>query len=797
MFKYFWWIASHGFIRVEALEGSKQASVLKKVAPSMKRVGKNSFVINTSRDNVGNPHKFFAKVNRVFIRHGYEKKTLFREKHNVARSFEELKNIPISVLESVESFTPPRKKKPESAAPLLKKIGIASIFDALFYLPMRYIDQTNPRTDFSDLEEKQELVVVGTITSVRHNKGRAPSLSFYIEVAPGVEIPAIFFRQMWLSRKFKAGDRVIVNGKFKCYHGRNQVAGTTIEHIPSGDDIQPVIPVYKQSPKNGLTTKFIESVVLEALDVAGRIDTPAFLDDFIPRDIVGIVRNIHAPKVPSDVITARKDMTLFELTLMQSAIQHSNKSNPRASTVISSANESNPLLSDFMAHRMPFTLTDDQARAVGEITEMMDSGFSDTVLLSADVGAGKTIIAQLAALRAVEAGHQAVMAAPTEVLAQQLYEKTRDLFAYNEDITVAFFTGSLKAAERKKIEKAISDGTVDIVIGTHVTLTKYEMYKSLGFVCIDEQHKFGASQRTSISKALTGAGSASRSPVVMQQTATPIPRSMAQGMFGGIHMIRLTQKPSGRLPIVTKWVNSSPKQVARDRNSKVWGKLREEVKAGNQAFIIAPFVTDSAFMEDVSSVESLYKDISEHIFPKMRVAMIHGKMKSADIDATMQAVRAKKFDIVIASTVVEVGVDIPDATFIAVMSADRLGIASLHQLRGRVGRSSKQSYCVLVSDNESPASRERMHAMEKTNDGFELAEFDLGMRGSGTIFGSQQAGDSEIRFATNNFTPETLQLSYERACAVVFSPDEAEAVRIAEDYFDSSFSGADLNDILI
>lgn len=801
MHKNYWWIAPYNYIQVEVEENSVQHTILRDAYSQLKPVGNGTYLIKLHK-NFPKPEDFFASINKKIRKYSISPKDMFREKLTVERTFDDLKNISVSVLPSVIDFKPPKKargKKKKDGVAALKSIGVKSIFDVLFTLPRKYIDQTDPKTDFSDVEEKELIVIMGTVVKSQSYQGSFPRTSLLVEVAPRVVIEAVFFRQPWIAKQYRKGARVVVNGKFGYYRGNPQVTAVSIEN--DDENTRPVIPVYKQSISQGVTTKFLEHVIEDAFRIAGTISTPDFIDDIIPRNVVSIVRNVHFPGTMDTMKTAREHMAIYEMSLMQSVVQNNKKSGRKSETVVSSANPSRPLLHDVITRHVPFTLTDDQSKAVDEMTDMMDKGHAETVLLSADVGAGKTIIAQLAAVRAVEAGNQAVLAAPTEVLARQLYDKTAELLRDVPGVEVAFLSGNTKATERKELEKRIKSGEIDIVVGTHVVLTHYEMYNSLGFVCIDEQHKFGAEQRTAVSEALSSFDG--RSPVVMQQTATPIPRSMAHGMFGGIHMIRLQQKPSGRKPIKTKWVNQSPSAVSKDKNNIVWRTLDKQIKAGNQAFVIAPFVTDSAFMEDVSSVETLHKQLSTKVFPKRNVAMIHGKMKAQDIEETMQKVRAKEYDIVVASTVVEVGVDIPDATFIVIMSADRLGVASLHQLRGRVGRNSKQSYCVLVSGSESEQSQERMQALEKTNDGFELAEFDLQIRGSGKLFGSKQAGDSEIRFAHDFLTPEIMQTSYERACGVVYSskPNAQEevdkVVRSAEQYFDTSFSGADMNGILL
>lgn len=802
-FRFYWWVSAYDYIRVEALDDSDHMRALFKLAPSCKKISDNSYIINARVDKIEYPRAFFEKLNRALDRHGVEKKLWFRERLNVKRSFDELKNISVSHLQSVHDFKPPAKKRnaknADNGVLQLKKIGIESIFDAIFYLPRKYIDQTNPIDSLKGLIEGESVVVIGQVENAKTmTNGKISRTIVSVRVSNKNVVDVIFFRQPWISRIIKKGMSVVVNGKYGEYRGRPQVAGVSIE--PNNADTKPVVPIYKQSPQNGMTTKFIGDVISDALDIAGNVSTPEYIDDSLKqRNLIDVIRKVHTPQEMREQELAREDMALYELVLLQTVIQRNNALSPASATVSCEENLDNPIVRDLMNNHLPFSLTDDQLSAVERLCDELASGYADNILLSADVGAGKTIIAQLGALRAVEAGAQAVLAAPTEVLARQLFEKTVDLVSYRNDISVAFLTGNTKAKERKEIMQKVSEGEIDIVVGTHVTLSKPEMYHSLGFVCIDEQHKFGAAQRSSISSAVSSSSSNTpgKTPVVMQQTATPIPRSMAQGMFGSVSIVRLTQKPNGRKPIATKWVNDSPSIVSRKKDSAVWKALDKELDKGNQAFVIAPFVTDSAFMEDVSSVETLYENLSTVVFPKRRIAVIHGKMKPLDIEETMNKVRNKEYDIVVASTVVEVGVDIPDATFIAIMSADRLGIASLHQLRGRVGRNDKQSYCVLVSDNNSDSSKERLRALENSNDGFELAESDLKHRGAGKLLGSAQSGDSEVKFSNDILYPGLLQLSYERARDIVFSSYVDSAIKDAEGYFGSDIMGSDVNSSIL
>lgn len=776
-----WWRTSYDKICVQVDEKSPALVVLKKKL-TLKKVSPNTFIFkppkNTEVDKIFNSLNKIIRTNSTMKKAGVEE---FRKKqYGISRSFEELQHMSLKDFSAIKNFKKPRNiKKKINPIEELKKIGIESVYDVLFYLPRRYIDRTNPIEDFSNMVD-ENVIIVGTITNIYTAAGRIPRTIITVKLKTK-SIDVVFFRQPWLSKIYREGNSIIISGKYNIYRGKGQISGSTIDKNEATS--KPVVPIYSQLPRKGLSTNFFESLIDEALAEAGTVRTPSYMKGEIGSNLASIMQKVHSPQTMSEMEKAYEDMALYELTLLQSMFaKQSIKDQEQGgkNTVISKSNKDKPLLQTMLSKHMPFNLTDDQKKGVQIVVKEMSTGHASNVLLSADVGAGKTIIAQLAALRAVEAGHQAAIAAPTSVLAKQLYDKTADLFSCFPDIKVVYLSGNMKAAERRELETQIKNGEADIIVGTHVVLSNPDLYKSLAFVCIDEQHKFGAQQRTAINKALSSTHDGS--PVIMQQTATPIPRSMAQTMFGGMTMIRLQQKPSGRLPIKTTWVKDTAKEIFDDKEHPLWKKMNNELSKGNQAFVIAPFVTDSSFMEDVSSVETLYKDINK-LFPKLRVAMIHGKMKTDDIDEVMEEVRAKKFDVVVASTVVEVGVDIPDATFISIFSADRLGIASLHQLRGRVGRNSKQSYCALVANGESEMSAKRLIAMENSNDGFELAEEDLKNRGAGHLLGTKQHGDSEMHFAVNALTPEILEKANNLAQLSVKNNTIDNAIEDAKVYF--------------
>lgn len=356
-----------------------------------------------------------------------------------------------------------------------------------------------------------------------------------------------------------------------------------------------------------------------------------------------------------------------------------------------------------------------------------------------------TVIGQLACMQALDNGYQSALAAPTEVLAVQLYENfMRGINSMPEDKrpTVAFLGGKTKAKEKKEILKYVKSGDINILIGTHSVLSNKIEYKNLGLVVVDEQQKFGKAQR----EALLDARSDGFKPDILAQTATPIPRSTAQAFYGDINMISLNGKPEGRIEIITKWIKENPKMVTKDKENPMWKDIMNEVDKGHQVFVVVPMVYESLKM-DSASVEGAYKDLKK-ILPKAKIGFTHGSLKKDDQHSAMEAFRNKETNILVASTVIEVGVDVPNATRIVILSADRMGASSLHQIRGRVGRSNLESICYLVSEGKSPTSKRRLQALVDSSDGFEIAKIDLETRGEGDLFGEKQAGDSSLRFSS-------------------------------------------------
>lgn len=693
-----------------------------------------------------------------------------------------LQSIPVSALNIVHANSQLSKHLKKSKLTLtekLEKFGIKTLYDLLLWLPKRYIDKSKPQ-DISDLIEGETATIIGKITSISsmpNNMG----VKIAVEDQTGNKISSVFWRQNWLKTKFHVNDEVLLNGKVGWFYKERQLSGSSIEFFDEAI-ILPIVPIYRQSESKGITTNFLMNANRELLSRIDDIKLPVYLEKDNRMDYKEALEQLHFPESKNVYNMALDDLAYYELVYMQIIIQDSRRKSKNREGI--KQDKTDRELVSKAIDVLPYELTNSQKKAVKEIIGKMSDDVPSSTLLNADVGAGKTIIAQLACLQSVDNGFQAVILGPTDILAKQLFDTTKkltdDLNArFNENVSVVFLGGGMKARERKEILKQIHEGTVDIIVGTHSVMSENVDYHNLGLICIDEQQKFGAEQRTK----LLNSRSDGRIPDLLMQTATPIPRSTAQVLYGEMDMILLDEKPKGRLPIETQWIKEDPIDVANELTSPMWSDIIDEAGNGNQTFVVAPFVTESDKV-DAASVERTYKSLKSNALSGLRVAYAHGGMKKDEQRQVMSDFRNKKYDVLVASTVIEVGVDVPDATRVVVLSADRLGASSLHQIRGRVGRSNKKSICYLVSLGKTDNSQIRLQAMVDNSDGFSIAKTDLETRGEGTIFSSNQSGKSDMIFANllNNY--KKIDEAQKEANDILDSEYKKEAIEDAKDKFD-------------
>lgn len=616
-------------------------------------------------------------------------------------------------------------------------IGYNNIADFLFTQPRRYIDKTKI-TSFEDIEPKEQITIIGKIIDKKLVYYK--HAMFKIEYGGNV-FEVMYYHRGWMEQKFYLDDEVLIMGE---YQGGGKIVGQSLESLVEAQALD-IVPIYPQSAKNKITSKIVLNVVYEALErIKPYVDklTPYINQDELDMTLGEAIKEMHFPTSSESYVGALEILALYELIYLQLMIIDRKASEVKDKGIPKPYRPNGYF--DTMIESLPWELTDAQKSGLKRFDEYMSSVTSEQVLLTADVGSGKTVIGQLSCMQALDNGYQSVLAAPTEVLAVQLYEtfeKVISLMPENKRPTIAFLGGKMKAKEKKEMLKYIKSGDINIIVGTHSVLNKNIEYKNLGLIVIDEQQKFGKAQR----EALLEARADGLKPDILAQTATPIPRSTAQAFYGDIDLIELNGKPEGRIEIVTKWIKESPKDVTKNKDHKMWTDIMKEIEKGHQAFVVVPMVYESKKM-DSASVEGAYKDLKKSL-PNARVGFTHGSLKKEEQHETMEKFRNKELDILIASTVIEVGVDVPNATRIVILSADRLGASSLHQVRGRVGRSNLASTCYLVSEGKTATSKKRLQALVDSSDGFEIAKVDLETRGQGDLFGERQAGESSLRFS--------------------------------------------------
>jgi ATP-dependent DNA helicase RecG len=676
-------------------------------------------------------------------------------------SFAELASMPVSRLRGVG------QRKVEALA----EVGIESVADLLTTYPRRYVDRTNEGR-IADLSVGEEALVLVRVerTSARRTRGRPSRVLVTVDVSDGTgRLRATFFNQPWRERQLRPGMTVTLFGKLDIYAGRRQMTNPVVDLI--GDKTGRIVPIYPQSEKAGLSTWEIGDWVAEAL----RRSQPRGLLDPLPAWVrerfelpsrAEAFAGIHAPDSLAHKEAARKRLVLDELLRVQLALVQRKRHLERTTRGIEHMVDG-PLVDEFRG-RLPFDLTDDQRAAIDEIGRDLAAPHPMHRLLQGDVGAGKTVVSVATLLVAVQGGHQGAFMAPTEVLAEQHAQGIRALLAGMEvadagtslfgarPVRVELLTNRVTAADRQRILAGLETGEVDIVIGTHALIQEGVAFRSLGVVVIDEQHRFGVEQRAALRDKAAGGPV----PDVLVMTATPIPRSAAMTVYGDLDVTVIRSRPAGRQPIVTSWARNEDDEAA------VWAAVRGEVEAGRQAYVVCPLIEESDRLE-ARSAEDTYARLEAHELAGLRLGLLHGRLGSADKEATMHQFRSGRLDVLVATTVIEVGVDVPNATVMVILDPDRFGIAQLHQLRGRVGRGSERSWCYLVSRSDAPEAESRLEALVASDDGFALAEVDLELRGEGTIMGERQTGRNDLKLASLRRDRPWVERAREVAFAIV------------------------------
>jgi ATP-dependent DNA helicase RecG len=715
-----------------------------------------------------------------------------------------------------------RKSGRPAHAVLADQFGIETVGQLLRHYPRRYIDRSNTvpvrairtvkasqptlavagsEADRSRISIGQWVTVIATVHSTRQRWTRNRQQMVTVTVDDGTaKLDLPFFNQPWLANQFKKGLEVAVSGRVGMYRGNVQLQQQEVE-ILRGDDADTVhtgriIPVHRAT--EGITPRTIRELVFRALQQLGPIDEPMPADVLAGEELVDEDTALHWIHFPADRRRqgAAIDRLKFdELFVLELGVAFRKRRLERHAVGIQ--HDLNGALADAFVRGLPFAMTEAQTRAAKEIGGDMADPRPMHRLLQGDVGSGKTAVALYAAMVAVQSGHQATIMAPTEVLAAQHLRSAEGLLAplgarnvlegsagrrsrsrvpddqtslFAGDsaeaaeqpaaLTYALLTGSVTGNDRKRVLDGIRDGAIDVVVGTHALVQEGVEFADLSLAVIDEQHRFGVHQRVLLKEK----GAA---PDVLIMTATPIPRTLALTYYGDLDVSVIDELPAGRQPVETF--------VARTMEERrdAYRLVRDEVADGRQVFVVCAAI-DEANRAEVKAAEKEADRLATEVFPELRIALLHGRMRPAEKEARMNEFREGEADVLIATTVIEVGVDVPNATVMLVENAERFGLAQLHQLRGRIGRGAFKSYCILFdgSKNESRDARPRLDAMVRTNDGFELADEDLRLRGEGTLFNVQQSGMPDLRLARLADDAALVKRARARAFAVVDDDEE-------------------------
>ena len=634
------------------------------------------------------------------------------------------------------------------SAEKFKKLGIETLEDLLLYFPFRYEDFKT--RNVLELEDGEKAVISGLIATpanVQYYGYKRNRLRFSIKQGDQV-IAVNFFNQPYLADKIEVQQTVAIFGKWD--KAKGSLTGMKLL-AQVEDDLQPVYRVTQGVSQNSLV-KLIKIAFDQGLDQLLEENVPQILRDrYQLMSRSQAVQAMHFPKDLVEYKQALRRVKFEELLFFQLQLQVLKEENHDASQGISLAWDPEKLAE--RKKQLPFELTQAQENSLNEILTDMASPYHMNRLLQGDVGSGKTVVAGLAMYAALSAGKQAALMVPTEILAEQHKESLQNLFP---DLPIALLTGGLKVAEKREVLEEIASGTVQLIVGTHALIQEGVHYQDLGLVIIDEQHRFGVSQR----RILREKG---QNPDVLMMTATPIPRTLAITAFGDMDVSIIDQMPAGRKEIITRWVKHEQLEVVLD-----W--LVKELSKGSQAYFISPLIEESEAL-DLKNALALQEDLEAFFGQRARISLLQGKMKSEEKDAIMQAFKEHQVDVLVSTTVIEVGVNVPNATVMVIMDADRFGLSQLHQLRGRVGRGNKQSYAILVANPKTDSGKQRMKIMTETTNGFVLAEEDLKMRGSGEIFGTRQSGIPEFQVADLVDDYPILEEARKVASQIVATPD--------------------------
>lgn len=649
-------------------------------------------------------------------------------------------------------------------AQILGKLGLWQAEDVLYYFPFRYEDRCSI-AKISDLQEGDTALILGYIAQTRNIRlaGKKMLLRVSVRTEEG-NITLIWFNQPYLALKMSVGQLILAYGRYRCKNEKQLAVQDyhLLENEAETEKYLGIIPVYPASEE--ISAAMLKKVVAQALE-----NYLPLVEDYLPEKwqkeyhlapLGWAIANIHAPQSWRDLNIARYRLVFDEFFFLLLSLSNKN----RREKVLGLAQSAEESLTKQFLRRLPFELTQAQKKVIMEVKRDMESPYKMNRLLQGDVGSGKTMVALYALLKAVENGAQAVLMVPTEILAEQHYLTLR---RYLEPLGVR--SALLTAAVRKdmsEIKKAVAMGEIQIVVGTHALIEDDVKFLNLSLAVIDEQHRFGVRQQQNLQNKGAAAD-------ILVMTATPIPRSLALTIYGDLDLSLIDELPAGRKKIIT-WA------IGEKKRAGMYKFLAERMDGGEQVYVVCPLIKQSDKM-DLTDAEALAEKLSTQIFPHRRIALLHGQMKNEDKAEIMEDFRLGKIDLLVATTVIEVGVDVPNATVMVIENAERFGLAQLHQLRGRIGRGEKQGYCILMGHPAGEEAKRRLEVMTKSNDGFFIAEEDLQIRGPGEVLGLRQHGLPELKIADLTQDIAVLELAKDLAEKTTAESIGAEKYKILQD----------------